>query len=76
MIDIDATKSHPKKESLIRVRNLKKRFSEDGPWVLNDISFDIHTNETVAIIGTSGCGKLNVSLIKKLLAWCMKNSTW
>ena len=57
MIDVDATKSHPQKESLIRVRNLKKRFSDDGPWVLDDISFDIHANETVAIIGTSGCGK-------------------
>jgi phospholipid/cholesterol/gamma-HCH transport system ATP-binding protein len=57
MIDVNATKSHPKKEPLIRVRHLKKRFSEDGPWVLDDINFDIHANETVAIIGTSGCGK-------------------
>jgi phospholipid/cholesterol/gamma-HCH transport system ATP-binding protein len=44
-------------EPLIRVRNLYKRYSEDAPWVLEDVSFDVYPNETVVIIGTSGCGK-------------------
>ncbi len=49
--------SPPANEPLIQVRNLYKRFTETGPWVLKDVSFDIYPNETVAIIGTSGCGK-------------------
>lgn len=42
---------------LIQVKDLKKRYSDSGPWVLNNISFDVYENEVLAIIGTSGCGK-------------------
>jgi phospholipid/cholesterol/gamma-HCH transport system ATP-binding protein len=44
-------------QPLIQVKNLKKKYAEDGPWVLNDITFDVYENEVLAIIGTSGCGK-------------------
>ena len=33
------------------------RFSEDEPWVLNNISLEIEANKTIAIIGPVGSGK-------------------
>lgn len=47
----------PKQKPLIEVKNLKKRYSAESKWVLNDISFSVAPGEVVAIIGTSGCGK-------------------
>ncbi|MBE6103590.1 MAG: amino acid ABC transporter ATP-binding protein [Erysipelotrichaceae bacterium] len=42
-------------DAIISVRNLKKSFTTEE--VLKGISFDVHKNEKIAIIGTSGCGK-------------------
>ena len=44
---------------MIRVVNLGKKF-RDGTkdrWVLQDVSFEVNTGQTVAIAGPSGCGK-------------------
>jgi ATP-binding cassette subfamily B protein RaxB len=41
----------------IEVRNLRFRYSETDPWVLDRLSFRIEPGETVAIVGASGCGK-------------------
>ena len=49
----------------IDVRNLRFRYSENTPWVLDGISFRIEAGESVAIIGGSGCGK---TTLLKLLA--------
>jgi ATP-binding cassette subfamily B protein len=44
------------------------RYSEDGPWVIKDISFDVPAGSTLAIVGRTGSGKSTlVELIPRLL---------
>ncbi len=57
-------------EPLIKVRNLKKYFDLNGGKLLHavdDISFDIMPEETLGLVGESGCGKSTVgNLLVKL----------
>ncbi|WP_370083354.1 NHLP bacteriocin export ABC transporter permease/ATPase subunit [Streptacidiphilus sp. MAP12-16] len=41
----------------IEVRQLSFRYAEDGPLVLDDVSFRVRPGEFVAIVGASGSGK-------------------
>lgn len=41
----------------IEVRDLKFRYADGEPWVLDGINFKIGAGESVAIVGPSGCGK-------------------
>ncbi|WP_394813773.1 NHLP bacteriocin export ABC transporter permease/ATPase subunit [Streptomyces litchfieldiae] len=41
----------------VEVRNLSYRYSDDGPLVLDDVSFEARAGEFVAVVGPSGCGK-------------------
>ncbi|MFF3648550.1 NHLP bacteriocin export ABC transporter permease/ATPase subunit [Streptomyces sp. NPDC002181] len=41
----------------VEVRNLSYRYADDGPLVLDDVSFAVRPGEFVAIVGASGCGK-------------------
>lgn len=42
---------------VLTVRHLAKRFTADGSLVVNDVSFDLHDKEILALVGPSGCGK-------------------
>ncbi|MDX3746943.1 NHLP bacteriocin export ABC transporter permease/ATPase subunit [Streptomyces sp. AK08-02] len=41
----------------IEARRLSFRYADDGPLVLDDVSFRTRAGEFVAIVGPSGCGK-------------------
>ncbi len=55
----------PEVEPSIEVRDLRFRYSESDPWILDGISFRIEPGESVAIVGASGGGK---TTLMKILA--------
>lgn len=44
-------------DTSVSVTNLRYRYSQHEPFVLNGITFKINAGESVAITGPSGCGK-------------------
>ena len=44
-------------ENAIEVKNLHFRYSENDPYILKNVSFTIPLNQSVAIVGPTGCGK-------------------
>jgi len=56
--EVDATKAYPGKlTGAIDISHVSFRYSEDGPWILKDISLKIKPGEFVALVGGSGSGK-------------------
>jgi ATP-binding cassette subfamily B protein RaxB len=51
--------------------NVKFRYSDGEPWVLNDVSFKVEPGQFVAFAGQSGCGK--TTLIKLMLCLLTPN---
>ncbi len=48
----------------VELRDLRFRYSDHDPWVLDGVSFRIAEGESVAVVGPSGCGK--TTLLKVL----------
>lgn len=51
----------------ISLNNVSFRYSEDMPWVLQDLSLNVRPGEYLAIVGTTGCGKS--TLLRLLLGF-------
>ena len=47
-------------EGNIRLENIRFRYDENGPIILDDLSLDIKKGEYVAIVGKTGCGKSTI----------------
>ncbi|HHV71394.1 MAG TPA: NHLP bacteriocin export ABC transporter permease/ATPase subunit [Clostridia bacterium] len=56
--EYDTEKADPGElEGNIEVKHLYFRYNEDGPWIINDVSFEIKKGDYVGIVGPSGSGK-------------------
>ena len=51
----------------VELNHVSFRYSDDTPYVLNDISFKVEPGEYVAIVGSTGCGKS--TLVRLLLGF-------
>ena len=51
----------------IELSNVYFRYSQNAPWVVNDLSVKIRAGEYVAIVGKTGCGKS--TLVRLLLGF-------
>ncbi|HEY3728827.1 MAG TPA: thiol reductant ABC exporter subunit CydC [Solirubrobacteraceae bacterium] len=47
----------PRRPQTLRVRNLRCRYDEAAPWVLDGLDLDLSSGRRVAIVGSSGAGK-------------------
>lgn len=41
----------------LAIQNLKFKYAESGPWILDNINLKMDSGEIVAVVGNSGCGK-------------------
>ncbi len=55
------TDKKPDRAPEIRIENLRFRYSEQDPWVLDGINLTVQPGEAIAITGPSGCGKTTLA---------------
>jgi ATP-binding cassette subfamily B protein RaxB len=49
--------------SSIEVRNLRFRYSDGEPWILDNVNLSISSGQSIALVGPSGCGKTTLCKI-------------
>lgn len=55
----------PELKEVIEIRNLSFRYTEDGPYILKNLSLEVRKGECLALVGLNGAGK---TTLVKLLA--------
>jgi lipopolysaccharide transport system ATP-binding protein len=65
LFTLNSQRPYSFQEAVIAALTKAHRPRSEGFWVLKDISFDVHTGESLAIIGANGAGK---STLLKLIA--------
>jgi ABC-type multidrug transport system fused ATPase/permease subunit len=55
----EGLKNWPEDGSIV-VTNMSMRYSEDKPFTLKNLSFNIHSGEKIAIVGRTGSGKSSI----------------
>ncbi len=53
----DETESNTVFDTEIKVTSLRFRYSEDDPWIIHGINLKIPEGQSIAIVGSTGCGK-------------------
>jgi NitT/TauT family transport system ATP-binding protein len=61
-ISVDALATSPAESGgagspILKIEHLSKRFSDDGPIIIDDLNLTVRPGEFVALVGASGCGK-------------------
>ena len=44
-------------EYAVRLQNVVKQFTSDGPVIIDDLTLDVRPGEFISLVGASGCGK-------------------
>ena len=67
-LEVEASRSDPGRlGGQVAVRDLSFRYADNGPWILEDVDFEVRPGENVAIVGESGSGKS--TLLRLLLGF-------
>ncbi len=43
--------------SYLEIRNLMKKYTKDGPWIIDNMNLSVEKGEFIVFLGPSGCGK-------------------
>ncbi len=60
-VEVRVSEPAPTGDELVVVRNLTKRFGDDTPPALDDVSITVGVGEAVGIVGESGSGKTTLA---------------
>lgn len=61
---------------IIEFKHVSFRYGENAPWILQDCSFSIYENESVAIIGHNGSGKSTIAKLMNGLLFPQEGEIW
>ncbi|EHR51213.1 cysteine export CydDC family ABC transporter permease subunit/ATP-binding protein CydC, partial [Saccharomonospora marina XMU15] len=53
----------PPAGELLRVTNVRVRYSQDGPWALDGVDLELRPGSRVALVGASGAGKSTLAAL-------------